>query len=43
MSYGPEFNTGMRILTIPIEDSFFNFSMLTLNLLVYLRAKEKIK
>ena len=38
--YGPEFNSGIRILTIPIEDSFFNFSMLTLNLLVYLWAKE---
>lgn len=41
--YGPEFNTGIRVLTIPIEDFFFNFSMLTLNLLVYLWAKEKLK
>ncbi len=41
--YGPEFNLGIRILTIPIEDFFFNFSMLTLNLLVYLLAKEKLK
>jgi len=41
--YGPDFNLGIRILTIPIEDFFFNFSMLTLNLLVYLWAKEKFK
>lgn len=41
--YGPEFNLGIRALTIPIEDFFFNFSMLTLNLLVYLWAKEELK
>lgn len=41
--YGPDFNLGIRILTIPIEDFFFNFSMLTLNLLVYLWAKEKFR
>jgi lycopene cyclase domain-containing protein len=33
--YGSNFITNFRILTIPIEDFFYNFSLLTLYLLVY--------
>lgn len=32
--------TNFRILTIPIEDSLFNFSMLTLYLAVFLKFKK---
>jgi lycopene cyclase domain-containing protein len=32
---------GIRITTIPIEDFFYSFSLLSLNLLMYLYAKEK--
>lgn len=32
---------GFRILTIPVEDFFYSFSMLSLYLLVYVRVKEK--
>jgi lycopene cyclase domain-containing protein len=36
-------NTGIRILSIPLEDAFYNFSYLTLTLLVYLKSKKLFK
>ncbi len=36
VEYSASAITGIRVLTIPIEDFFFNFSMLTLYLLAYL-------
>jgi lycopene cyclase domain-containing protein len=35
--------TGLRVTTIPIEDSLFNFSMLTCYLTVYILASKKLK
>ena len=41
--YSPSAIIGFRVITIPIEDFMFNFSMLTLYLAVYLWAKRKLK
>ncbi len=43
VQYSPEAITGVRVLTIPIEDFMFNFSMLTSYLTVYLWASKKLK
>jgi lycopene cyclase domain-containing protein len=40
--YNPYAITNIRILTIPIEDFLYNFSMLTLYLAVYLNVKKKV-
>lgn len=40
VTYGPDFITNARIGTIPIEDFFYNFSMLTGYILVYDYAKK---
>jgi len=38
--YNPYAITNIRILTIPIEDFFYNFSMLFLYLFFYLKSKK---
>ena len=43
VQYSPEAITGVRVLTIPIEDFMFNYSMLTSYLTVYLWALKKLK
>lgn len=35
VSYGDAFNVGVRFITIPIEDFFFNFTLLNLFLVAY--------
>jgi lycopene cyclase domain-containing protein len=42
VTYGAFANSGIRVLTIPIEDFFYNFCMLSANLAVYLIAKKKL-
>lgn len=37
--YNPHAISGLRVLTIPVEDFLFNFSMLSMHLLVYERAR----
>ncbi len=39
--YNPEAIWGIRVITIPVEDFFYSFSMLSLYLLVYLIFKER--
>ncbi len=39
--YNPEAIWGIRVITIPLEDFFYNFSMLSLYLMVYLYFKKK--
>jgi len=39
VEYSPSAISGLRVITIPIEDFMFNFSMLTLYLAVYLWAR----
>ena len=41
VSYGEDAIWGIRITTIPFEDFFYSYSMLSLFLLVYLYVKEK--
>lgn len=41
VTYSPEAIWGIRITTIPMEDFFYSFSMLSFYLLVYLIAKDK--
>lgn len=41
VSYNPEAIWGGRFITIPFEDFFYNFSMLSFHLLFYLMAKER--
>jgi len=41
VTYGEQFNMNIRIFTIPLEDFFYNFTMLVLSVLVYDRAKSK--
>ena len=41
--YSPSAITGLRAITIPIEDFMFNFSMLTLYLAIYLWASKKTR
>ena len=43
VEYGSEAITNLRVLTIPVEDFFYNFGMLSFYLLVYLKVKEKWK
>ncbi len=45
VEYGEEFQLGIRIFTIPIEDYFFGFSLLTLFLIFieWLEKKPKYK
>lgn len=39
--YSPTAITGLRVGTIPIEDFFYNYSLLSLYLIMYLFAEEK--
>jgi lycopene cyclase domain-containing protein len=39
--YGPSFIWGIRLITIPLEDFFYNFSMLSFYLVVYLFFKRR--
>lgn len=41
VEYGPEFQLGVRIWTIPVEDYFFGFSMVLLTVIVWERYKKK--
>jgi 1,4-dihydroxy-2-naphthoate octaprenyltransferase len=41
--YNPEAVTGVRFLTIPIEDFFYNYAMMTMYLAFYLLAKNNTK
>jgi len=41
VTYNEEAIWGIRILTIPLEDFFYSFSMLSFYLIVYLKAKSK--
>lgn len=41
VTYGQQAIWGIRITTIPVEDFFYSFSMLSFNLLFYKTAKEK--
>ena len=41
VEYSPSAITNFRVITIPIEDFMFNFSMLTLYLAIYLWAKKR--
>lgn len=41
--YNPEAIWGIRITTIPLEDFFYNFSMLSFYLMFYLYFKNKLK
>jgi lycopene cyclase domain-containing protein len=43
VNYNPNAIWGKRFLTIPLEDFFYSFSMISLWLLVYLIADKKIK
>lgn len=41
VTYGEQFNMNLRIFTIPLEDFFYNFTMLSLSVLVYDAVKRK--
>lgn len=41
ISYSPQAIWGLRIATIPLEDLFYSFALLSLNLYFYLVAKER--
>jgi len=41
VEYSPSAITNFRVITVPIEDFMFNFSMLTLYLAIYLWAKKR--
>jgi lycopene cyclase domain-containing protein len=41
VTYGEQFNMNVRIFTIPLEDFFYNFTMLVMSVLVYDAAKSK--
>lgn len=41
--YGDQYYLGIRIFTIPIEDYFFGFSLLTMNLILFEFFKRKAK
>ncbi len=41
VTYGESAIWGVRITTIPVEDFFYSFSMLSFNLLIYKTVKEK--
>lgn len=41
--YNPSAIWGIRITTIPLEDFFYSFSMLSFHLMLYLLFKEKLK
>jgi lycopene cyclase domain-containing protein len=41
VSYSPQAITGLRVGTIPVEDFFYNFSLLSFYLIIYLFAEEK--
>jgi len=41
VTYSPQAITGLRIGTIPIEDFFYNYSLLSFYLIVYLFAEQK--
>ncbi len=41
VSYGPDFIIGLRITSIPLEDFFYNFSLLGFNLLVHLSFRRR--
>lgn len=41
--YNPAENLNIRILTIPIEDAFYGFEMILLNLFIYLKLTKGIK
>ena len=43
VTYNPDAIWGNRFLTIPLEDFFYSFSMISLWLLVYLIADKKLK
>jgi len=41
--YNDEQNLGIRLLTIPIEDSAYAFSLILMNLLIYYKFRSEIK
>ena len=41
--YGDEFYLGIRITTIPIEDFFYGFSLITLNIILFEYYQNKSK
>ncbi|KPK72838.1 hypothetical protein AMJ87_03495 [candidate division WOR_3 bacterium SM23_60] len=41
VAYSPQAITGLRVGTIPIEDFFYNYSLLSLYLIIYLFAENK--
>jgi lycopene cyclase domain-containing protein len=41
VSYSSQAITGLRVGTIPVEDFFYNFSLLSFYLIIYLFAEEK--
>jgi len=41
VSYGSEAIWGLRVLTIPVEDFLYSYSMLSWYLLIYLQARQK--
>ena len=43
VEYSDQAISGLRVITIPIEDFMFNFSMLTLYLVVHLSVARKLK
>ncbi|MBN3040398.1 MAG: lycopene cyclase domain-containing protein [Candidatus Omnitrophica bacterium] len=42
VKYNPEFFLGIRVLSIPIEDFLFGFSMITLTLIFWERYKKQL-
>ena len=41
VTYSPQAITGIRAGTIPIEDFFYNFSLLSFYLIIYLFAEKR--